>query len=148
MILKHQLRAAGVKRWHIVETTREQNLAEHQFNVAMIARFLAQRLGKTTAQVYSVMSKALLHDMHEIEDGDVPSTAKPENELAEDFDDRIVQLADKIEALWFIKARHVDRPDVAEDVEQRLSRLIVQCEEVEANAVMFTLRNLDLVEWK
>tara|TARA_R110002124_G_C8974430_1_gene515644 strand:+ start:27236 stop:27673 length:438 start_codon:yes stop_codon:yes gene_type:complete len=124
MSLETELRAAGVIRWHIVETTRPQNLAEHQFNVALIARRLAILSGMTRQEQDTLVAKALVHDQHEIADGDVPSTAKPERGLELDSTMRIIQVADKIEAYWFIKNRHVDRPDVVHDTRARLSRLM------------------------
>ena len=42
--IKDLLRAGHVKRWQIVRTVRDQTLAEHSFNVAMISIELAEIL--------------------------------------------------------------------------------------------------------
>lgn len=144
MDIKTQLRASGVTRWHIVETTRQQNLAEHQFNVAIIARWLAQREGLTADYVAKVTEAALLHDQHEIIDGDTPSTAKAEKKVNQCLIERIVQLADKVEALWFIYHRHINRPDIVEDVRERLSRLMVQCNDAQAAAIYALIKELGI----
>jgi len=144
MNINTQLLAAGVTRWHIVETTRQQNLAEHQFNVAIIARWIAQRLGLNAQDTSTVVESALLHDQHEIMDGDTPSTAKREKTVNSILIPRIVQVADKVEALWFIHARHINRPDVVEDVRQRLSNLMVQLNEDEAAVIYALIRELGI----
>jgi 5'-deoxynucleotidase len=68
-----QLRACHVKRWHIVQTSREQTLAEHSFAVAVIAGSLAaamrwngllQDSGKL-----KLLQWALAHDIIEVRTG-------------------------------------------------------------------------------
>lgn len=120
MKLNERLRAAGVSRWHIVETTRQQNLAEHQYNVALIARRLGALMGLTHEEQKELMVEALTHDEHEIFDGDVPSSTKKTRDLPESKVERIIHIADKMEALWFIQDRHVNRPDVVLDCRSRL----------------------------
>lgn len=144
MHIQDQLRAAGVTRWHIVETTRPQNLAEHQFNVAMIARRLGVLMGLITTEQAVLVVKALVHDQHEIFDGDVPSSTKTGSKLPHDRDDRIVQLADKMEALWFIQHRHVDRPDVVLDCQKRLREMVVQLSTYEQSVVKRVASELEL----
>lgn len=145
MKLNDQLKAAGVTRWHIVETTRTQNLAEHQFNVALIARRLGALCGLISTEQTACMALALTHDQHEIVDGDTPSTAKGERGLEGGQMGRIVQMADKIEAYWFIKHRHVNRPDVVEDVRARLSRLLDDADDDFATAVAQVMTELELL---
>lgn len=128
MKLIRKLRAAGVKRWHIIEVSREQNLAEHQFNVTMIARRIGEMCGLTESELNALAWGALNHDQHEIDDGDTPSTAKSEKPLEKLLVPRIIQVADKMEALWFIQHRHINRSDVVLDVEQRLVRLRAQAD--------------------
>lgn len=72
-ILPNLLRAQDVKRWMIVRTDRPQNLAEHSFNVAIIAGAIACRMGKEPAHI---MARALLHDADEVWTGDIPSVTK------------------------------------------------------------------------
>lgn len=67
------LRASGVTRWHIVRTVRPQSLAEHTFDVCMIARAVAKIAGYDDAEITKA---ALLHDLDEIVVGDFPTPTK------------------------------------------------------------------------
>lgn len=67
------LRASGVTRWHIVRTVRPQSLAEHTFDVVMIARAVAKIAG---VDDYEIIKAALLHDLDEIVTGDIPTPTK------------------------------------------------------------------------
>lgn len=131
MTLAEQLRASHVKRWHIVQTAREQTVAEHSFNVAVIAGSLAAGMrwgGLLVAQnKLSLLNWALTHDMIESITGDVPTPFKKSLNAAagydvvakaEDLVDReqmaqyrmikgtvvesIVKIADLIEAIYFL----------------------------------------------
>lgn len=73
-------RMSVVKRWSVVETIRKQSLAEHTFNVLIIARKLAVKvLGAQGAQDLSehITKRALYHDYDESVTGDFPSYMKP-----------------------------------------------------------------------
>jgi 5'-deoxynucleotidase len=127
-----QLRACHVRRWHIVQTSREQTLAEHSFAVAVIAGSLAaamrwngllQESGKL-----KLLQWALAHDIIEVRTGDMPTPFKRDLEaiggkgIVEKAEDRvdaetmaayrqvrgtevetIVKLADQIEAIFFLQ---------------------------------------------
>jgi len=109
--------AARTKRWHTCDTLKEQNLADHQWGVALIVMELAP--GN-----YNLLRAALVHDLGESVTGDIPYTGKrlyPElgyySEAAErDFADgygtmvrlsdderRIATWADMLEAYLFAK---------------------------------------------
>jgi 5'-deoxynucleotidase YfbR-like HD superfamily hydrolase len=127
----HELaRASHVKRWHIINTTREQNLAEHQYNVTVIGLELYKQLiGETASAMF--MSALLFHDSSEIRYGDIPTPGKAfiqsyagkcdlfssmdegimpklpyvDNEhpgVVDSEHNRIIKLADLIEAAWWI----------------------------------------------
>ena len=127
-----QLRACHVKRWHIVQTSREQTLAEHSFAVAVIAGSLAaamrwKGLLQDTGKL-KLLQWALAHDIIEVRTGDVPTPFKRDLEavggkgIVEKAEDRvdidtmaayrqvkgsdieaIVKLADQIEAIFFLQ---------------------------------------------
>jgi len=71
------MRLQAVKRWHMIDTTRTQNLAEHSANVAVLAAMIA-----FTAPSYwfdshtSIAMAALVHDIAEAFTGDIPSHTK------------------------------------------------------------------------
>jgi 5'-deoxynucleotidase YfbR-like HD superfamily hydrolase len=124
-------RTSHIKRWTIINTTREQNLAEHQYNVTVIALALYKAVTgeKPTA---TFIAAALFHDSAEIRYGDIPTPAKAHirkiaesagagNDLFEVMDTiatpdipyiggkaateeaKIIKLADLIEAAWWIR---------------------------------------------
>lgn len=68
-------RAHHVDRWQIVNVSRTQSLAEHSFNVAMLAREIATRM-KMLSIVADVVDWALIHDLPEIATGDIASPLK------------------------------------------------------------------------
>ena len=129
--LAEQLRAAHVRRWHIVQVHREQTLAEHLFCVAAISGSLAERMQWPGflhhSQRLQLLSWALWHDVMEVRTGDIPTPFKraiveangPRAlEKAEEMVDTsvhgmhrsiknteiemIVKLADSIEAIQFL----------------------------------------------
>lgn len=111
------LRAQDVKRWNIVSMARQQTLAEHTFNVVMIARHLAKKMNIDDA---NIIKYALDHDLDEILSCDWPTTAKERYNLprvyngksklkCNDLELNIVTLADKIEAVWYCWAYGLGR---------------------------------------
>jgi 5'-deoxynucleotidase len=73
------LRMGHVKRWHNVNVTREQTLAEHSAMVAIIALQLFESLDlsvKTHEAQLRVVVGALFHDAPEIVTGDFPTPGK------------------------------------------------------------------------
>lgn len=109
------LRASGVTRWHIVRTVRPQSLAEHTFDVVMIARAVAKMSG---VDDYEIIKAALLHDLDEIVTGDIPTPTKQKardngwelNDLYKSVTGRelspdeslIIQLSDKLADLHWL----------------------------------------------
>lgn len=73
------IRAAHVDRWQIVRTLRNQNIAEHQYMVTMIALEIAERV---MGDSFDREEKALLmewgmrHDLPEVMMGDICTPVK------------------------------------------------------------------------
>lgn len=93
-------------RWHIVQTAREQSLAEHSFNVAQIALSVLRAIGPAEGWEGRVALAALDHDIDEVITGDAPTPSK--GKKAYDFSgpmtpEKIVKIADIIEAYIFIR---------------------------------------------
>ncbi len=112
------LRAQDVKRWTIVNATRQQSLAEHTFNVIAIARSIAANMGIADEKI---IKYAFDHDLDEILTGDVPTPAKDRMDYVVDdyagkssdnctpLDKSVVMIADTIEAVWFINTNGMGR---------------------------------------
>jgi hypothetical protein len=122
--LNDLMRSQYVKRWHIVNTAKSQSLAEHQFNVAMIAATIATKLKANNSFIKNVTILALMHDAPEIVMGDIPTPAKRRGskegvfEFKLPFDihvgdsesaRKIVKAADFLDAIHFVVENGVGR---------------------------------------
>ncbi len=76
LTLYDYLRVGHVKRWHNVNTTREQTVAEHSYMVTVIAIHLATKIVGDPAFTAQVAFEALFHDSVEVVLGDMPTPAK------------------------------------------------------------------------
>ena len=90
--LAETLRLANVRRWGIVEMSRQQSVAEHTCNVMLIALNIAETYneiivadkldGNNTCkpinekQMAALMKACLTHDLPEIYSGDIPTPTK------------------------------------------------------------------------
>lgn len=113
MTFLFKLRLMQVKRYPICHTNRDQSVAEHSFNVAIIAGHLTEDFDRRA----EVVEYALHHDMEEVYTGDIPSSfkrhllehvpaARPFVTSPEPVDPQIkaiVKLADYIEAIYYLK---------------------------------------------
>lgn len=138
MRIQDLMRAASVKRWTIVTTSRDESLAEHSFLVLLLARDIALRAKLPIDEVNYCIFDAISHDLHEIHTGDVPTPAKekalmvptPRGKNAKhtpwsETSELVVKFADLIQAWWFISqwgtGRHAE--EVAKNCHVRLSMM-------------------------
>lgn len=69
--------AQYLTRWSMVGTDKEQNVAAHSFNVAMLAMEIRKRMFNTIAiSEQEVCYYALIHDVREVYTGDIPTPTK------------------------------------------------------------------------
>ena len=73
--LQDVMRLSNIKRWSIVEISRPQSVAEHSYNVAMIALSIAEKNGYGI-DFGELLEWALTHDLTELVTGDVPTPHK------------------------------------------------------------------------
>ncbi len=76
--LRDVMKLSNVKRWGIVEMSREQSVAEHSYNVALISLGLIYNthLGVQPQKVSIMLKWALCHDLPELLTGDLPTVIK------------------------------------------------------------------------
>lgn len=116
MNLRKKLQLSQVKRWPICSMMREQSVAEHSFNVMLIAQELVSAVDDGDLYM-EVLAYALAHDMDEVETGDIPSPFKRRlrrecpavvatldgEPKASDTVRGIVKLADFLEAIYWLR---------------------------------------------
>lgn len=75
--LDHRL--SVVKRWSVLQTIRTQSVAEHSFNVALIALRIAEQWYALSSDklIAAILKRALFHDWWESVTGDPPTYMKP-----------------------------------------------------------------------
>lgn len=70
------LKMSWVKRWGIIEMSRNQSVAEHSYNVAMISYWICQVLHISSSVGNNCLMWSLVHDLPEAVTGDLPSSFK------------------------------------------------------------------------
>ena len=115
MNITNILRASSVKRWHTVNTSKVQTLADHTFNVTMMARDICRRL---VMDDVIVIKLAMEHDLDEVVYGDMPTPGKVLAGVTFPYNGKgcnlnvcveIVKLCDLCDAFLFISEYHTDR---------------------------------------
>lgn len=121
--LESVMRLQAVKRWHMIDTTRAQTLAEHSANVAMLVLLISKTAPINFFSGHAVIA-ALVHDLPEAFTGDIPSHTKKyldgihELEHAtmnkvfdidmNDHDRLLIKLCDLADGIRFIRLHGVD----------------------------------------
>lgn len=136
--------AEHCKRWSMVGTTSDSNVATHSFNVAMLAMAIRKEMFNTIAcSEQEVCYFALIHDVKEVHTGDIPTPTKnkmraagfdpdhfdpevPDEEEPRRFVKTIVKLADLIDNYLFISqhGQGTRAAVAAREVEGRLARAL------------------------
>lgn len=84
-------RMQAVKRWHMIDTTRQQTLAEHSANVALLSWYIATTApGMHFGPGDRIASLALRHDLAEVYTGDIPSHSKKHLSGLDTLEDRVL----------------------------------------------------------
>lgn len=123
---------SNIKRWGIIDMSREQSVAEHSYNVTMISLHIVKEMDfndEGGILEYMTMNWALVHDLPEISSGDIPtpmksylkdSIAEMEKEkfpnwhsfketVGDSLSKKIVKIADYIDAIQFAESYCVDK---------------------------------------
>ena len=76
----YTLLLSTIKRWIKIEMARDQSVAEHSFNVGVLALslydFMQQDVPHNSFERTSIMEWSMVHDLDEIETGDIPADFK------------------------------------------------------------------------
>lgn len=140
MNIVDRLRAMQVKRYPISYVNRDQSMAEHSFCVMLIALELISDIQDEKLYV-EVMAYAALHDMDEVETGDIPSPFKRKlrrecpavipvldgQPKAGQEARLIVKVADLLEALYYIDefgGSRTTEEEVYEDISRNLDDIL------------------------
>ena len=73
------MRMMVIKRWGIISMTRTQSVAEHSYNVAMMALNICNNSRRLEVSVERILMLALTHDLPEIHTGDIPMSLKTDD---------------------------------------------------------------------
>jgi 5'-deoxynucleotidase YfbR-like HD superfamily hydrolase len=146
------LRNTHVTRWHIVDFVKNQSVAEHSFNVALLAGFLAQKKGLPWQEV---MISALYHDLGEALTGDMPTVLKEAINYSDPVEHRmkylgapikesnpeykeVIKLADLVDAVYFLK-----KYGIGIHAEQVMASIAVKIKDEDALALLDSLLSDD-----
>jgi len=155
--LTEVMRLSNIKRWGIIEMSREQSVAEHSYNVAMISMAIYKNLEfDSPINESQLICWALYHDLPELYTGDIPTPVKKYLDL-DSFDnevlplyagikqlhrdsviDQIVKAADYIEAIQFAEKFCVDSrgPEIIRDIQKNMTIFLSsKCDVLVAAAV-------------
>jgi len=97
------LRLSHVPRWAIINVSKQQSVAEHSFNVAVIVRYLCGVMGLSSPRTNECMADAIYHDLDEVWTSDIPTPAKEKEKRPRHTENLVVKLADVIESIRFIQ---------------------------------------------
>lgn len=148
--------AADIMRWNMINTVRTQSVAEHQYNVCMIARAMCK---KANIGDITVTKAALEHDLDEVLFGDIPSPTKEMlktkgvdiNKLTEmrtrvlsPIELFILKSADLVDGVMFLQDNAVGKRAkwVCEDLKGKLVQHMSTAVTGEDPKVMFSLNNM------
>lgn len=127
MQIETRLRASHVKRWGIVRVARQQNIAEHMYRVWLLVREFGPIVGLDDEQQRAAEFFALVHDLPEVETGDIATPVKSKLPPLESIEAaycqehaaaslacspetlRLVKLCDLIEAAVFLSIEGMGR---------------------------------------
>lgn len=144
------MRLSAIRRWGIVEMSRSQSVAEHSYNVALIAGAISRQIDSSDAMHSHILQWALAHDLPEVVTGDIPSSLKQcHPETFEDVEAsmfpemthvkeqlptvvlRVVKVADFVDAIQFAQKFCVDarKEAIISEMLGRMSDVINSLEE-------------------
>lgn len=158
--LETVMRLQAVKRWHMVDYTRTQTLAEHSANVALLAMLIARTAPIEWFDTHTVVAAAaLVHDTPEVFTGDIPSHTKRHLPGVRDLEARVshvnfhveanvhtrrlIKLCDLADGIRFIRLHGVDITAVhaQEGLEDQLAARFEEVKEIWPDHLVIHVRD-------
>lgn len=119
-------RFQSIRRWHMIDTSRPQSIAEHSANVALLAYYIAHTCAdQHFGPAGHVLLPALVHDLPEVFMGDIPTHTKKHLKGIDELEERLtppefkyeapdhhhllIKLCDLADGIRFIERFGVDR---------------------------------------
>jgi len=119
-------RFQSIKRWHMVDTCRQQSIAEHSANVALLAYHIATFAPDGYfGPAGLILAPALFHDLPEVFMGDIPTHTKKHLKGIDELEERLtppefryiaserahmlIKVCDLADGIRFIEKYGVDR---------------------------------------
>lgn len=155
------MRMQAVKRWHMIETTRVQTLAEHSCNVALLAGYIARTAPHSFFDAFTkVTFAALVHDIPESFTGDIPSHTKRFIKGIDDLEDavtppamgvscsletvRMIKMCDLADGIRFIRLHGVDQTafHAQQGLERQLSKKFEEANHWPVEVFDFVMKKL------
>ncbi|MBP5493389.1 MAG: 5'-deoxynucleotidase [Clostridiales bacterium] len=130
-----------IQRWGLMRNTRQENLKEHSFDVAVIAHSLAlihnRILKQDYIDPYKTMAEAIYHDVTEIITGDLPTPIKYINrDLKTAYKEVEAQAANNILNLLPEELepeyRELLMPDLSDEEKKKIHRLVKAADRISA----------------
>jgi len=103
------MRLHSVKRWHMIDTTRVQTMAEHSANVAVLAGYIAT----TAPDMYfgssgAVIAAGVLHDIGEVFIGDIPTPTKKQiKDIVDTLEEQTIPVVLSPSGYWTPRAKEL-----------------------------------------
>lgn len=158
------MRLSNIKRWGIIEMSRDQSVAEHSYNVSMICHMIMFAMDDDRIRPDMAINWALFHDLPEVVTGDIPTPLKSigpqtfrqiEEKLFPKYSEvratmvkdhpiemAIVKVADYVDAIQFAKKFCIDsRKDAV------ISEMVCKMDElISRHASLLRVEN-DIKQW-
>lgn len=167
------LRAGQVKRWHVLPIP-PQTIADHSYNVAIIARHIVHKVYPKPSEQHKrltrkVIEYALLHDACEVVVSDIPSPMGPYvGPILKSVKDRIqrgvgllkeddevkliVKLADIMDAMIYSRRHVIDTVDYLDAVGRTFKQMSKRIWEIipmvpEWEEIIFMIKRIEKGTW-
>lgn len=138
-------RLKSIVRYNNRPKLSEETVAEHSFYVALIGMMICDELGTSNECKYEVMTKALLHDMPEMEINDITHDVKIRLHLEEFLAQYENEYYEKnFENYAELMRRHGTKADIILDLADAMSVKQFCLHEMSLGNISYTMRDIHM----